>query len=90
MTKPKHTPGPWNVAILSVPGFQRAYQLNATTQERRPVDVDLANAQLIAAAPELLEALIHAHAYIQLSMPQYSAELMKRIESAINKAQAPG
>ena len=55
--KPKHTPSPWNVGVLSIPGFQRAYQLNATVQTKRDVDVDIANARLIAAAPEMLEAL---------------------------------
>jgi hypothetical protein len=67
--KPKHTPSPWHVepithlkdylfSINGADGFQPAHilsdgRLNKGTSE--------ANARLIAAAPELLEALIDLH-----------------------------
>jgi hypothetical protein len=55
----KHTPGPWNVSecgsIEFADGFLgEAYDFNGTTKTDLPM---MANARLMAAAPELLEAL---------------------------------
>lgn len=72
----KHTPGPW-IAIRSIPvegydGWYLKAQPNHTmrgfTQEIGWVnggDENTANARLIAAAPEMLEALKHARDQIQ-------------------------
>lgn len=46
----KHTPGPWNVACESGEWF-------ATLQDYSPIPCTIENARLIAAAPDLLEAL---------------------------------
>lgn len=65
MTEAKHTPGPWNVSPYGV-GFeidaangQSIAQAQQIAQTKKPEDHNerKANARLIAAAPELLEAL---------------------------------
>jgi hypothetical protein len=65
MSESKHTPGPWTLrtnsekhhAILDEGGFPRAEVFSAhRSSEARKAEA-LANARLIAAAPELLEAL---------------------------------
>lgn len=63
--KPKHTPGPWRVAddgsigtILSIDGTVVAQAQQCRPRTHDPLHLERkANARLIAAAPELLEAL---------------------------------
>lgn len=55
----KHTPGPWDVSECGSIGFEdgylgEAYDFNATTETDLPM---MANARLMAAAPEMLELL---------------------------------
>lgn len=62
MSNPKHTPGPWRVDPVVrtlVVGTADPMPIIADTEAASPfgVDVDAANARLIAACPELLEAL---------------------------------
>lgn len=52
-----HTPGPWVVDNFIVSAGQRRGRDIAITSGFNGVATDLANARLIAAAPELLEAL---------------------------------
>lgn len=58
MTAAKHTPGPWETAAtddnLIVKG---RVKIASTYPEKFSADEEGANARLIAAAPELLEAL---------------------------------
>jgi hypothetical protein len=60
----KHTPGPWNISPLSLSGedsgvYIYSGMLQIVDVLRRPDStVTWANARLIAAAPELLEALL--------------------------------
>lgn len=64
--KTKHTPGPWQhvelikdrVTILCNGGKQVVTRIQNTVSEQALSEEDYANARLIAAAPELLEALI--------------------------------
>lgn len=66
----KHTPGPW----FSLPGhshigfidIQSGIEVVAqvTQSDNVPTDQDLANANLIAAAPKMLDALKTAHSHI--------------------------
>ena len=66
MTTAKHTPGPWSFAP-AVPGAQRCFYISGNHDaNNREVDIGTvqggyysceANARLIAAAPDLLEAL---------------------------------
>ena len=96
-TKTQHTPGPWRVRK------DGAGRLAGVSDETRKfdcfvwggvaVDADLmeANARLIAAAPELLEALKEAHAeLIRLGAETdavYASPAMRLIFTAIAKAE---
>ena len=55
----KHTPGPWEVledkSMISV--VTECAEICDIVHDVRPVSENLANARLIAAAPEMLEAL---------------------------------
>ncbi len=71
-SQPQHTPGPWRFApCKSMPGdieiligdYQKFYvPLRATNLTDTDAKIRKANARLIAAAPELLEAGIDLHA----------------------------
>jgi hypothetical protein len=72
-TKPQtqHTPGPWKIRSIGVNGSQTVYAMRndvATAYDRAPMVKGEceANAQLIAAAPELLEALQEALAWCEI------------------------
>lgn len=58
-TKTEHTPGPWKVDKLDDDnyGVSAGWVDIATVHNREDDPVDKANAQLVAAAPTLLEAL---------------------------------
>lgn len=65
MSEMKHTPGPWRVVVddsaSQVTGFPCIeadnYQVVGTEGMYDDIETDFANAHLIAAAPDLLEAL---------------------------------
>lgn len=90
MSKTKHTPGPWeyNVGMASIYSVQEKKKICVLTHENE------ANAHLIAAAPELLEALealsslqVRGHALIdRLQFSDEGRELSKKICAAIAKA----
>ncbi len=66
MKHAKYTPGPWAVNDMAVNYvIHSANRLQARTDEHS--EVDLANARLIAAAPDLLNALISAIEVIKFS-----------------------
>lgn len=59
-TETKHTPGPWHVVEGRLPGSLEIFSNKTAVAElwrRADVQKEMANASLIAAAPELLEAL---------------------------------
>lgn len=85
MTEPKHTPGPWHVAfrgdgVASVDHWLIAGLLSAPDAEIR-----LANARLIAAAPDLFAAAQRAALLIEEAIG-VSPEL-KALLDAIAKAE---
>lgn len=55
-----HTPGPWIATGRVISGGNPEFLICETTCGRSLRDEDLANARLIAAAPDLLAALIEA------------------------------
>jgi hypothetical protein len=68
-TEAKHTPGPWaahGCAVYTADNWSEGRNLGGllvavaspAEADSQPQDEDLANARLIAAAPELLEALL--------------------------------
>jgi hypothetical protein len=93
----KHTPGPWevkpyawqrgNVSVFA-PKFGRApygacVAYTPCSDGVGGAEGALANARLIAAAPELLEALKRAHTWLQGSEPgraQYLGEVIAKAE----------
>lgn len=84
--KPKHTPGPWIVRADQ----RREHKLYVVDSEERiqcemfnTVSDSKANAQLIAAAPELLSAL---EALINAGYTEDRYEAMQKANSAIKKA----
>lgn len=66
--KPQHTPGPWECVIDGENGPYVAQPIKRYgDQDKKPIAWDVsskANAHLIAAAPDLLEALEAAYAQI--------------------------
>ena len=78
--KDKHTPGPWNVSEAGSIEFAdgyigEAYDFNGTTKTDLPM---MANARLMAAAPELLQALQELHeAGLTMKLPRYVIALAK-------------
>lgn len=95
-----HTPGPWRVdgntdiRVHSIGGkyVARIFSLLGTDSERDRV-TEQANAQLIAAAPDLLtaakeiEALVAAHVYPQPDKPDSKWAKLVRLREAIAKAE---
>lgn len=91
----KHTPGPWKAFNCIGPRSLKNWHIQADELKGRPVatiadigDGDAANAQLIAAAPELLEALefmLEADTNICENIGRKSDQAMTRI-AAIDQA----
>lgn len=87
----KHTPGPWKVSSYGTPHLKVFANDGAHVASVNYGDVDMntqaANARLIAAAPELLEALsAMVHAYTSTDGNAQCAALAKA-EAAFRKAQ---
>lgn len=79
----EHTPGPWglnNDYIGSMEG-----EIAQVISENVGILENEANARLIAAAPELLEAVKKAHTYMENWGAPYSE--LKDLERVINKAE---
>lgn len=104
MTSKVHTPGPWFSSALltaddgwtfcSVGPFEvtgDADHVEDTIAEVSGINHDaLSNARLIAASPDMLDALKHAHALLADARAHYNPEhcpLCKSIEQAILKAE---
>ena len=89
-TKSQHTPGPWKVRIHG--NFQQSILDSIGTRILAMVDntdnQDKANAHLIAAAPELLEACKAALDYAEGNVKHVGEiETRKILNSAIAKAE---
>lgn len=95
MTEAKHTPGPWFVEVGNDPSAWANYFPKVVTEKYIVVgtegmygdrETDLANARLIAAAPEMLEALnlCRQHMYEHASNTQDHA--FDKLCAAIAKA----
>jgi hypothetical protein len=94
MNKTKHTPGPWKLAddltkdgtpIVRGGRHNEAVcysPVNRRVGEKGPSDVEMANARLIAAAPELLDNLQHAVRFFD----QLTKDDVDRYRAAISRA----
>jgi len=90
----KHTPGPWEtdkVAVRSGGPNGRQICLCEITVRGRPYDETydeaIANARLIAAAPDLLEALKEWVGYVPSSTDEIEQARIDRAIAAIAKAE---
>ena len=91
----KHTPGPWKLieqGDANMYGMVTAgnrWIINFQQNGELMSETELANARLMAAAPELLEALISAKNLIgsfRLKKDPPSQQVWEQIESVIKKA----
>lgn len=97
----KHTPGPWfvvnvgdedepmyTVKAARIAGKEPRHEVALCATGDSPQEMETANAHLIAAAPEMLEALKRARAWIELEMSGTVADcsLITEIDFAISKA----
>jgi hypothetical protein len=92
MSKSKHTPGPWKAQLRE--GYvgqwevEGQYEVIATGETALVADVasytecDDANARLIAAAPELLEALMGLRLYVDPLMGGEEVDNARRAANA--------
>ncbi len=103
MSKHKHTPGPWEIerysdGLIQIVGDVRIVsddEENVTTVVEAVARGDEANARLIVAAPDLLEALqgmleVYGGQYSDDCLPKSSSELdlIQQARAAIAKATA--
>jgi hypothetical protein len=87
MSEKKHTPGPWFVSdeytgiVVDSDGLRVA-----AAYKDKPYEIH--DAHLIAAAPELLDALIKARSLLEESMQCYENQAFRdaQIDGAIRKA----
>ena len=93
MSAATHTPGPWSalpghscIGFIDIISRLDGVVAQVTQSDNSPSETDIANAHLIAAAPELLEALKLADA--MLSGANMNANVVERkIRAAIAKAE---
>lgn len=81
----KHTPGPWERRHLTIMGqtsVQDAYQKVASVHNDKSLENAEANARLIAAAPDMLAALVLAESYADVM----GVMTVQAIRDAIAKA----
>lgn len=83
MTQAKHTPGPWcqDIHIRTLIAGGDGHNVADIEAKYHSVGENLANASLIAAAPELLEAL-------ELLVREFATHGDKAAQSAIKQARA--
>lgn len=98
MNEFKGYPGPWSMRIKDgmeifdfdhdgeIPHYRFAECVVSMATDDEPQDYLMANAQLISAAPELLEALISTLDEIGFWMSQQKPDLREKLVSAIAKA----
>lgn len=91
MEKQKHTPGPWEIRTTGALGYHIASinDLMDVVSDSPSENYDVANARLIAAAPELLGACRKVEAYLQgirTGNEFQEADLVAMVQAAIAKA----
>lgn len=88
MSKTRHTPGPWSIRKHWNDDKHPTYLI---AEERGYVlETTRANASLIAAAPEMFEALEYAlHELTEIGSP-YSKSVIQEIKSVLAKAKGEG
>ena len=85
----KHSPAPWGLRKSDSGAWAAVGHAGiwiATTLRKQFPSEDEANARLIAAAPELLEALKAALSLIEIAIP-FDGEVNRMVRNAIAKAE---
>ncbi|MBC8009195.1 MAG: hypothetical protein H7067_03765 [Burkholderiales bacterium] len=95
-TKPKHTPGPWSIApgmpcCVWTDAVETGRGVAVTAMNARPPEEQIANACLIAAAPELFAALESCRASLEVLLdfgdlnarPKFKGMVERDIKAAI-------
>jgi hypothetical protein len=83
----KHTPGPWHVFEGRAPGSLEIFAYKTAVAEcwrRADAPTEMANARLIAAAPELLKVLLEIEKFMGADF--HDLPMAKQALSAIAKA----
>jgi hypothetical protein len=89
----QHTPGPWSLGSSLTDGYHFK-RIEATVNGKRryiaTVDIenDDANARLIAAAPDLLEALTNIFSGIETGLVRIDTDADEAWSNALGKARA--
>ncbi len=84
--KAQHTPGPWElIGRHIVARTKTPYQKVAEVEEVSPLGVEIANTNLIVAAPEMLRALKMLHSIEEFK--HFGHEEQVVVLNAINKAE---
>lgn len=87
MSKSKHTPGPWKAVKCGVTNtIETNNGASLLAMMDHYTDEDEANAKLMAAAPEMLEALEELKATNSYWWQDVDENLLVKIESVIKKA----
>lgn len=88
-TEAKHTPGPWATdGGDTVVAMGNQVVVTAPAPDGASFDEMKANARLIAAAPDLLEALQFMHDCVTAGLtPNFDGAQWGKVVAAINKAQ---
>ena len=81
----KHTPGPWYYAPAAKSGYWIEIDDELIAKVVRNGDVELANARLIATAPELLQALKQCYSDLSRYAPNSTGSIEAR--AVITKAE---
>jgi hypothetical protein len=89
-TKPTHTKGPWTVelSLKGSSGGDGLFRIRDTSKEGIAICGDESVAHLIAAAPELLEALTNCVAWIEMALKHSKPDHANLVQAkaAISKA----
>ncbi len=82
----QHTPGPWTVGTKH--GLMDAYWVDSPSTLKPAIATRIEDARLIAAAPELLEALITALPYLEAAEadPGYKKGAVSNVTATIRAA----
>lgn len=89
MSENKHTPGPWRVgqkAQIRTAGDYFDQEIVSFTGQQFPAETVEANARLIAAAPEMLDALDACNARLHMEGYTVSDPVTDMVIAAIAKA----
>lgn len=94
MSEVKHTPGPWSwksqddhIVVIGPSGYYHATIIRAAKGDKEAAQVAVSDANLIAAAPAMYEALKDLRSYIIAYDGLHSAADLSRLDAIISLAE---